>query len=309
MPIWRSRVDDWFRTHHGVISLPQLRLLGCSSSTVHRMVARGELIVLLPGVFRSAQWPESEVQWLVAACARNPLAAVAFTTACRQWGYRRVDDQRLHLLVPHGSTPLMEPFVLHRCRRIDAVDIVERPDGIRLTSPPRTLFDSADLLGLAASRSVLEQILNEQLCTIDTVIDTFVRLGHPNRPGTHTMRAALGARPKWRRALQSDLEFRVLDAIERAGLPVPVAQCPVQLLDGRIIHLDFGWPEWRVGLEIDDPAWHDGVQERHNDMGRDRKAAVVGWHVLRASKIDVDGALGDAVDDVSSVIRRRRLAA
>lgn len=309
MPIWRSPVDDWFRTHQGVISLPQLRLLGCSPSTVQRMVARGELIPLLPGVFRSAQWPQSELQWLAAACARNPLAAVAFTTAGRLWGYRRVDDQRLHLLVPHGSTPLMQPFVVHRCRRIDAVDIVERPDGIRLTSPPRTLFDSADLLGLAASRSVLEQILNERMCTIDTVVDTFVRLGHPNRPGTHTMRAVLGSRPKWRRALQSDLEFRVLEVIEQMGLPTPEPQCPVRLADGRVIHLDFGWPAWRVGLEIDDPAWHDGVQERHNDMGRDRKAAVVGWHVLRASRIDVGGALADAIGDVDGVIRRRRLAA
>ncbi|MEI7547633.1 MAG: type IV toxin-antitoxin system AbiEi family antitoxin domain-containing protein, partial [Actinomycetota bacterium] len=153
MAVWRRALDQWLRDHHGVISTPQLRGVGCSARTAHRMVQRGELVPLLPGVFLSAQWPCGDEQRLVAVCARNPAAVIAFTTAARYWGYRKVNDRRLHVLVPHGCSPTMPGVVVHRCRRIDAVDIVERPDGIRLTSPPRTLFDSADMLGLSAARS------------------------------------------------------------------------------------------------------------------------------------------------------------
>lgn len=309
MPIWRQGLDDWFRTHHGVIGTKQMQLLGCTSKTISRMVDRGELRTLLPGVFLSAQWPLGREQLMAAVCQRNEVALIGFTTAGREWKQRGVGETVVHALVPHGSSPRMEGVVVHRCRRIDPVDIVERPDGIRLTSPPRTLFDSADMLGVSAARSVLEQMLHEKVCTIETVIDTYVRLGHPNRPGARTMKLVLASRPKWRSALQSGLEVRVLEAMERAGLPPAVPQCPVELGGGRVIHLDFGWPAWKVGLEIDDPAWHEGLEERHRDMGRDRKASARGWLVVRASKIDVDGTLGDALADVAAILRQRRLAA
>ena len=116
---------------------------------------------------------------------------------------------------------------------------MERPDGIRVASPPRTLFDSADLLGISAARSVMEQILNEKMCGLETIIDTFTRLAHPRRPGTATMAAVIASRPKWRRALHSDLEEKVLEEIERQHLPLATTQCPVQLPCGDVIHLDF----------------------------------------------------------------------
>ena len=42
---------------------------------------------MLPGVFRSAQWPCSRDQLLAAVCARNPAAMIGFTTAGQLWAY------------------------------------------------------------------------------------------------------------------------------------------------------------------------------------------------------------------------------
>lgn len=305
MPTWRPAFDEWLSTHQGIISGSRLQTLGCSPRTASRMVARGDLIVMQPGVFRSRQWPAGVEQRLGAICARNPRAVIAFTTAASLWGFRRVDDKRVHVLVPHGSSPALDGAVVHRCRRIDDVDIVERRDGIRITSPPRTLFDSADLLGISAARSVMEQILNEKMCGLGTIIDTFTRLAHPQRPGTATMAAVIASRPKWRRALQSDLEQKVLEEIERQHLPLATTQCPVELPSGTVIHLDFGWPSWKVGLEVDDPTWHAGIEESHRDAHRDRKAATVGWLVPRVSRLDVEGALAEAIGDISAILGRR----
>jgi len=309
MPVWQTALDDWLCTHHGIATTNEMMALGISPRTVERMIARRQLVTVLPGVYRSAQWPETHESKLGAACARNPAAMIAFTAAAKMWGVRRVVDKRIHVLVPHGSSPELAGIVVHRCRRIDPVDIVQRPDGIRLTSPPRTLFDSADMLGLSAARSAMEQILHEKMCNFATIFDTYRRLAHPLRPGTRVMAEVLASRPEWRKALQSNLEQLVLEVIESERLPPPVSQCPIKLPDGNLIHLDFGWPAWKVGIEVDDPAWHTGFEERHRDTRRDRKATTIGWTVSRVTKIDIDGDLVDAVRDVAIILRRQGWAA
>jgi hypothetical protein len=309
MPFWSEPLDLWLSTHHGVVDHTTLLRFGLAPRTIDRMLARRELIRILPGVYRSRQVPESRQQLLAAACMRNPHAMIAFTTAGQEWTLRKMADPGLHVLVPHGCSPELPGIVTHRCRRIDPVDIVERPDGIRLTSPPRTLFDSADMLGVANARSVLEQILHEKMCTFPTVVDTYLRLGRPHRPGTATMTAVLASRPAWRAALHSDLESRILDEIERQRLPAPTSQCRVVGSDGSVAHLDFGWPQWKVGLEVDHPAWHDGLDDRRRDARRDRKAGAVGWYIARVLEADIAYGLADAISDVADAIAQRRAAA
>ncbi len=306
MAQWQSAVDDWFAGHHGIAAASTLERLGMSSSTMHRLAQQKRLVRVLPGVFRSAQWPVTFEQTLAAACARNESVHIGLTTADRMWGFRGIKDRDLHVLLVHGSSPELPGIVVHRTRRLDPVDVVERPDGIRLTSPPRSLFDSADMLGFEAARSVLEQILHEQMCTLETVIDTVSRLYHPNRPGSRTMRAVVASKPRWQQALQSGLELRVLIEIQRHELPTPEPQCPVVLPDGSVIHLDFGWPEWKVGLEVDDPTWHSGALESRRDARRDRKATMVGWSVHRVTRLDVEHGLRDALNDVRVIIDLRR---
>lgn len=308
MAKWHTTVDDWFAGHHGIASAATLERLGMSASTMHRQAREGRLVKVMPGVFRSAQWPDTLEQRMAAVCARNESAVIGLTTADREWGFRGVRDRGLYALVPHGCSPELPGIVVRRCRHIDPVDIVSRPDGIRLTSPPRSLFDSADMLGFDTTRSVLEQILNDGICTIETVIDTVTRLYHPNRPGSRTIRAVVESRPNWDRALQSGLELRVLLEIERQGLVRPTPQCPIVLADGSVIHVDFGWPQWKVAIEVDHPTWHSGERESQRDARRDRMATVVGWSVTRIPRLEIEQGLRAAIADVARILRQRGAA-
>lgn len=308
-PTWRRSMDAWFSTHLGIISAAKLSELGCGDRNIGQLVERRELATMMPGVYRSAQWPCGREQIMAAVCARNPAALIAFTTAGQLWGLRRTTDTRIFVLVPHGRSPEMEGIMVHRCRRIDAVDIVERPDGIRLTSPPRTVFDSADMIGAEATASVLEQMLNDRMVTFGTVVDTVHRLYHPRRPGSKTMLEVIGSRPAWRAALQSDLEVRVLQEMVRQGLPAPITQFPTTLPNGRKIFIDFAWPGVQLAVEVDHPAWHAGALSSHRDKGRDRKLAIVGWTTSRITNIDVDGGLRDAVGDIAAILTRLTRAA
>jgi hypothetical protein len=302
---WKVAADTFLSSHLGVISAHRLIELGCPSRSLANLITDGELVTMLPGVFRSAQWPCNREQVLAAVCARNHAAMIGFTTAGQEWGLRRMTDPRIHVLISHGRSPEMEGIIVHRCRRIDPVDIVQRPDGIRLTSPPRTVFDSADMIGSEATASVLEQLLNEQRLTFGTVTDTLQRLYHPNRPGSTTMLAVVRSRPAWRAALQSDLEVKVLEEMSRQSLPEPVAQFPMRL-PGRDhdIKIDFAWPGVKLAVEVDHPAWHAGAVDSHADKGRDRKLTTIGWTTTRITDIDVDGGLREAVADIAQILTR-----
>jgi len=306
---WRRSMDAWFSTHLGIINASKLAEFGCSDRNIARLVERQELVTMLPGVFRSAQWPCNRDQLLAAVCARNDAAVIGFTTAGQEWTFRRMADHGIHVLIFHGRSPEMEGVVVHRCRRIDPVDIVQRPDGIRLTSPPRTIFDSADMIGHEATTSVIEQVLNEKRVTFGTLTDTLQRLYHPNRPGSKTMLAVIRSRPAWQRALQSDLEVRVIEEMIRQGLPRPVTQHPLTLPGGRNIVVDFAWPSAKFAVEVDHPAWHDGSLDSHADKGRDRKLTTIGWTPTRITDIDVNGGLRDAVADVARILDRLGAAA
>jgi hypothetical protein len=298
-------MDAWLASHLGIITTSKLVELGCSDRNIGSMVERQELVTMLPGVYRSAQWPCNREQLMAAVCGRNPAALIGLTTAGQEWGLRRMTDPRLHALITHGRSPQLEGVVVHRCRRIDPVDIVELSNGIRLTSPPRTLFDSADMIGESATASVLEQLLNDQRCTLGTITDTVSRLYHPRRPGSTTMLAVIRSRPAWRTAMQSGLETLVLEEIARQGLPVPTTQFPMRLPDGIGIAIDFAWPSHMVALEVDHPAWHAGALESHRDKHRDRKLVSIGWSALRLTDIDVAHGLAEAIADVGAVLRAR----
>src|SRR4051794_24529187 len=156
-------MNEWLANHHGVVSAEALSGFGFPRRDIHRLVERDLLVPVFPGVFRSAHWPRGDEQMMAAVCQRNPNAMIGLLTAAREWSYRRLPkDPNIYVLVPHSCSPKMPGVVVHRCRRIDPVDMVERDDGIRLTSPVRTIFDCADLLGPEATASIIEQIIDRE---------------------------------------------------------------------------------------------------------------------------------------------------
>lgn len=303
---WRRRVDAWIAGHHGVISIAQARRFGAPERTVYSAVERGVFTEIFPGILLSSHWPHGRPQVMAGAIARNSRAAIAFVTAGSEWTFRRLPhDDDIHVLVPHGCSPEMPGAVVHRCRRIDEVDITVRQH-LRITSPPRTLFDCADMLGIDAASSVLEQLIDRSWGTFDTHLDTWLRLGRNRRPGTRTMSAVLQSRPAWRVAVQSDFEARVLAEIERQHLPAPETQWPLALPSGRNIRIDFAWPAQRVALEVDHPFWHAAVEHWQRDRSRDRELMRHGWTVPRITNLEVAVGLTTAVEDVAALLSTRR---
>lgn len=302
----RDALDAWLRNHHGVVDRATLLRLGATRRQADHLVVSERLIPMHRGIYRSPAHPVTDRQLMVASCLLQPSAAVAFTSAGQEWGFRGMRHPGVHVLVPHGVRFLLDGVTVHRCRQIDPVDVTgTRADGIRLTSPPRTLLDSAAQIGPEATESAIEQAIAEGRCTIPTLMSTKRRLGHPNRPGARVFTTVLDARPVWRRAARSELEREFRAALEARGLPQPEINMTLVLPDGTPIEIDLAWPDYTVALEVDHPFWHDGSREARRDKRRDRRLAGMGWLPQRVTDADIDGDLERTLDELDAILRQR----
>lgn len=310
IPAWKADVNRWVRNHYGVITAVKLRELHCPPSSARRMIQRGELIPIAVGVYRSAHVKPGQLQQMSAVCQLIPSATIGFTTAGRLHEIRKMPHGRIHVLVPHPTSPTIPGVQFHRCRNIEPSDRIERADGIRVTSASRTVFDSADMIGYKRCVSAVEHVLAAKLCTLSDLSQILLRLWHPRRPGSRTFRAVLGSREPWRTAVDTDLELVVLTAINELNLPDPVVQMPMRLPNGKPIRVDFAWPAAKVILEVDHSWWHDGSEPIRLDKERDRQLAMIGWMSLRITDSDVkDGRLPIILAEIATIIASRTLAA
>lgn len=299
-------MQPWLATHHGVIGRAQLRSMGASDGAIAHLIRSEILVPVMPGTYVSPAHPRTALQTMTAVCLRYAQAAIAATTAGQLLGLRRMSDPRIHALFPHDMTPSVPGIVTHRSRRFPRADIVDnRPDGIRLTRPARTLLDAAHLIGEEALESVIEQALREGMCSMPSLLRTDERLYHPARPGSRLFRQVARSRPAWRGAARSDLEVRFRRAIAARRLPEPLVNTPVDLGSGTIIEVDLAWPAFMVIGEVDHPFWHDDPEPRRRDRRRDRHTAALGWLTVRFDDHDIGPGLAAALHDLRSVLVAR----
>lgn len=301
--------NRWMAKHHGVVTVREAERLGMTYRQLKYMADKGDLIRIVRGAYRSALHPQSELQVMTAICLLHPSAAIGFTTAGRLLGFRGMTDPRVHVVVPAEHQITLRGIEVHRTRRLELVDVTgRRPDGIRLTSPPRTLVDSASILGVAATESAIEQALADRRVTLHRLISTAIRLHHAQRPGSTTFLHVIESRPRWRKAARSELERHVRATIEAAGLPRPEVNMRYQLAHGEWIEIDLAYPDWKVAVEVDHPFWHDGAAEAAKDKRRDRKLSIEGWVTIRFPEQEISNNLDELVQDLGLILVDRGMS-
>jgi very-short-patch-repair endonuclease len=279
-----------------------------SPAQLRRLRELGLLTVEAEGVYRLTAAPRSDEQLAAIACATSPDVVVSHVSAGRAWGLRRMGrDTRLHVTINGRSNRLVPGAVVHRSHRIedtDDIDVIERPDGIRITTPPRTAFDLAATLRDDAVASIVEQLLHDDLCSLATVVATMDRLAEHGRTGSARFRRVLASRPQDAAVLASDLELRLEQALLDAGLPRPLRQHPIALPSG-VIHPDFYWPDEREVVEVDHVTWHGGKADLTYDKRRDRELWRRGIHVTRVTDDEIRFHLPRVVADIATILRSR----
>lgn len=268
---------------HGLITSGQLAEIGVSTNGVRSRLDHGLLVRVCQGVYRS---PSALITWdqriLAAYTANRPYGVVSHFAGARLLGLNVGSRERIEITLPmnrHGIR--VGDMTLHWSLHLTSKDIVEL-GLLRTTSVPRTLIDLAGLLPRDQLLSAMDDAVLRHLCTPRNLAVTLARPEFKRRKGTATMREGVEL---WLAETipKSVAEARLLRAIGRAGIELPVCQYEVSDGAGFTAKIDFAWPAELVAVEMDGYRYHGSPRAFGDDYERECRLAELGWSVLRTT--------------------------
>jgi hypothetical protein len=260
---------------HGVISVPQLYLLGFSRYAVHRMAQGGRLHRLYRGVYAVGHRALSiHGRVMAAVLAAGPGAVASHSTAAWLHEIRRGHRGLIHVMV-HGKRGRRKGFRLHVTSDLHPEDVTEI-DGIPCTSLARTLLDEADLLTQPQLRRRIEEAERRGLFDLRQVERVCARAS--GRRAVTRLRAALGEADPDPPKTRSDLELDFRDFCRRHGIPRPAFNV---WIEGQ--EVDAVWLDRKVAVELDSYEHHSGRAAFERDRARSSALAAAKWRPIRVT--------------------------
>lgn len=284
--------------HHGLLFTDTFHRAGVSTWKLNRMVAKGALVRLRPGVFHlvgaSLSWEAS----LAAVClGRKPHAVASHRSALRLWGLRTIDDE-IEATVRYPRSGRVEGATIHRSAdlRLDHVTFVE---GIPVTNPVRTLCDAGLIFPEHEVRRMVNHALATDLVTRSDLWGFRIEVGRQGRNGVGRLHRVLEDLPCGAERAESGPEVELLQICQSHGLPEPAVQFPI-VVGGRRYRVDLAYPEAQVLIEFDGYEAHSDPTRFVDDRRRQNDLVLTGWSVLRFTYPD----LRDWPDTVAAKIRQ-----
>jgi hypothetical protein len=132
--------------------------------------------------------------------------------------------------------------------------------------------------GRLGSRRGLRDVLLREDLVDPSELDKLAILKAGHRGSRKVRRAFALADARAQSPPESVLRVR----LAMAGLPDAVAQCPISVASGLILHSELGWPQFKVAVEYDGQ-WHATADQLHRDRRRLNQLAAAGWLVLHVT--------------------------
>lgn len=298
---------DHFARQHGVASLRQLVEAGISRRQIERLEEDGAIQLVVRGVYRSRSVQLDELGRCAAICLARKDVAIAGPTAGRLWEFRRLPrDDRTHVLAPPASNPTIAPWVkTYHTAAVHPVDVIERHDGIRLTTRARTAFDLARHLRPDDLLSVIEQAIRDGGIDDDALRRVAVDWLSPQRPWARAFLLQLDRRLLGG-AAESHPEVRVGMALAECGIRNLVRQYELDIPGYGPARFDLAVPKIRWAIEIDIFPTHDETIGRLRDRRRDMAAIDAGWTTTRLDRAEYECDLDGWVARTAALYRTLR---
>lgn len=254
-----------------LVTRAQLLALGLERGAIQRRVKRGLLYPLYRGVYvwgHPSPTPFARALAAVFACGEG--AVLSRHSAAVLWKIGPAIDGPLDVTIV-GRRVRREGICTHETSSLDPKDI-RTLDLIPITSPARTLLDSAAQLPIHELAAAVEQAQIKRLVTERELRGTLDRT--PTCAGAPALRAVLCDRAFTR----SEAERRLVSLLRAARLRAPVFNRRV----GRF-EVDAAWQVERVVLEFDSYAFHATRAAFERDRRKDAELTRNGYLVLRTT--------------------------
>jgi very-short-patch-repair endonuclease len=210
-------------------------------------------------------------------------------------------DRRIHVLSPPSSNPARARWVVpYRTVALDRhLEVVERPDGIRVTTPARTAFDLTRHLPDDDLLSVIEQTIAEHGASAEDLYSLADRWMSRGRPWINSFVRQLDRRLPGG-AAESDPEIRVGNALRARGVRGLVRQHELVLPGHRPARFDLAVPELQWAIEVDRHPAHEESAGVAGDERRDTASEAIGWTVSRITATDYQHRFAERLDELAA---------
>ncbi len=291
------------RRQHGNITTTQLTRSGVSERTRVRLERAGVFERDFKAVYRLGSSRRSLQQRCAEICLAHPGVFITGATAGSLEGLRKMPRHApLTISSRHPLHVEHRGVLLRRSTNVTVADVTLRRDAIAIASPPRLAFDLAATLDARSHRSIVEQLLHDGKVTVDELAALAARLAHPTRPGSQRFLDTLATRSG--KALESDPEILVAEALRRRGVPVEAQTTWLDLPNGRRARLDLSVESIKWGVEIDVYPTHLGIEGTTDDKQRDRQSHLLGWQIERVTTLDLL-SLETTADELAELYEQR----
>jgi very-short-patch-repair endonuclease len=255
---------------HGVVARRQLLAAGVSPSAIKVRVENRRLTPLHRGVYRLGETDTRLTQLAAAVLAGGAGAVLSHHAAAELHGFRGPRAGPIDVTVPADHARHRPGLRMHR-GRVDAVKV----HGIPVTTPARTILDLATELTARELRRAIEEAQIQRKLDPHSLTDAVDQAaGHR---GARALRAAANHTHE-PRLTRSEAERRLLDLIDRAGLPRP--QTNVRVASWEV---DAVWPAERLVVEVDGFAFHSTRDAFERDRRKETELAAAGYRVARVT--------------------------
>jgi very-short-patch-repair endonuclease len=254
---------------HALVTTAQLDALGIRDQALARRVRRRTLHRYHRGVYLVGLIEAPRTREMAALLACGGQAVLSHRSAAHLWGLPVARPDRVDVTRPTSAN--RSGIRVHR-RVLDLED-VRRLDGLRLTSPPRTLLDLAS----SVSGRELERLVEEAQVLHLATRREIEAVAMPGRSGVRALLTALASfdAPAMTR---SEAERALRQLLRSAGLPVPVFNARV---GGH--EVDLHWAGQRLVGEMDGWQFHSTRAAFERDRARDQDLVALGFRVIRVT--------------------------
>lgn len=269
------------RDNDGLITVGQLRQLAFTARELRGLMAHGDLRQLHRGVYVDGRCPVSDHAHLKAALLAFPDKCNVWLSghaAAAGWGLDALSLPRLEVTVVGSSTPNNRPgLIVRSARRSPALSEVRSKRGLRLSSVPRLLIESA-ARGVTpdALHVLIEQAVRRGLLDVRDLATTLER--HRGDRGTAAVKRVCEEYLP-----HTDRKSGLERAFDRWLLSHPEIPAPERNVRIGPWEIDCHWPDRQLALELDGRAYHTVVAEIERDRRKDAWLQAHGLRILRVT--------------------------
>lgn len=234
---------------------------------------------LFRGVYVAATVPVTlPLRARAALCLGGEDACVSHHTAAQLWGGVVPEEPRVHVTDPQARTRV-SGIVSHRAR-VMPLTTVHRT--VRLTTPAQTWCDLTGVLTLVDLVVLGDSLVRRGRCSVAELVAAAARM---RGAGSRTARAAAAL---VRSEVDSPQESRLRLLLTLAGLPEPVVNHAIRMLDGQIrFRLDLSYPGYRLAIEYDGRQHAESASQWQWDLSRREWLDQHGWRLIVVTAQDL----------------------